>query len=50
MSITDQQAVQTLTIQDKSVLSGAYYVFSAFVFSAKRWFIYADNETLSASG
>ena len=45
MSVTDQQAVQTLTIQDKSVLYGAYYVFSA-----KRWFIYADNETLSASG
>ena len=24
MSVTDQQAVQTLTIQDKSVLYGAY--------------------------
>ena len=45
MSDTDQQAVLTMTIQDKSVLYGAHYVFSA-----KRWFICADNETVSARG
>ena len=43
MSDTDQQAVLTMTIQDKSVLYGAHYVFSA-----KRWFTCADNETVSA--